>query len=431
MQRAKATKERHVSFLEGAFVITVFIFGTRISSTFSTVYFAGIPVHTYFWFASYITAGGILCLHYGIRWVFWVARHRLLLGVVLLVALTSVLWSVNPILTLQRAIHLLGTTLISFYIGLHIPSRTALSLFAWALIFIIIGNTFVALAFPQVGQEDLFGTLVWKGWDYHKNGLGSTTAIAVLFFAIHSHSVDVKNPWGYRALCILSFIVLLKSNSATGLIIVFVGISIAISLSLAKWLRLSGRITGLLLSLLLLMMAMVGVILSLAGEFGTLTGLVGRSANLTGRTDLWEMVWSLIKERPLHGYGYGALWNPKPGTESPIGAHLENQLGWLPPSAHNGFMNIASELGIPATIIVVLFAIQTLIKSLRVYLRHPSSFSLLVVALLSALIVRMFSEQVLFTSRSLAWIIFVALPILLQRIPPTKRYAVNETTLSK
>jgi O-antigen ligase len=397
------------------------VFGAGITNIFSTVYFAGVPIHTYLWIASYITVGWILCLHYGIRWFFWIARYRSLLGIVLLVALASVLWSVDPILTLQRAIHLIGTTLIGCYIGIHIPPRTALSLFAWALIIIIFGNTFVALAFPDVGQEDLFGTLVWKGWDYHKNGLGSSAAIAVLFFAIHTHSVDVRNRWAYRALCVFSFVVLLKSNSATGLVTVMAGAGIAISLSFANQLQLSGWITGLLLSLLLVMMSVGGAVVFFTGELGMLTGLVGRSADLTGRTGLWEIIWSLVKERPWLGFGYGGLWNPKPDAVSPIGALLESQLGWLPPSAHNGFMNIASELGIPIATIVTLFSIQTLIESLLVYLRRPSTFGLLVVALLFALIVRMSTEQVMFTSRSLPWIIFVALPISLLQIPPVKR----------
>ena len=429
--KGRNTNERRISVLEGAFVFTVFIFGTRISSTFSTVYVAGLPVHTYFWFASYLTAVGILCLHYGFRWIFWLARYRLLLGVVLFVALASVLWSINPILTLQRAIHLTGTTLIGCYIGFHIPLRTALSLLTRALVFIIIGNIFIALAFPHVGQEHLDGTLVWKGWDYHKNGLGATMAISVLFFAIHTYSVYVRNRWVYRALCILSFVVLLKSNSATGLVTVLVGAGFAISLSLANKLRLSGLITGLLLSFLLLMMSVSSGILIFAGELGTLTGLVGRSADLTGRTELWEMIWSLVKQRPWLGYGYGGLWNPKPGTVSPIGAHLESRLGWLPPSAHNGFLHITSEIGIPTAIIVVLFTIKMYFESLHAYLRRPSTFALLVVVLLSALIVRMFSEQVLFTSRSLDWIIFVALPILLLRAPPAKRDVVNKATRPK
>jgi O-antigen ligase len=426
----RLSMERRAPFLEGVFVVSVYIFGTGLANVFDPATIAGYPIHAYFWFASYAMAGGILCLHYGIRWIFWVARYRSLLGIVLFAAIASVLWSIDPVLTLQRAIHLIGTTLIACYIGIHIPVRAALSLLAWALIFITFGNAFVALAIPSFGQENLYGTVVWKGWNYTKNGLGSIVAIAVLFFAIHTYSVDVRRRWVYQTLCVLSFLVLLKTNSATGLVTVLVGAGIAISLSLANRLRLPGWITGSLLSLLLVTMGLISAIVIYAGEFGMLTSLVGRSADLTGRTGLWDMVLSMIKERPWLGYGYGALWNPKPDTVSPIGALLESQLGWLPPSAHNGFMNIASELGIPIATIVALFAIQSVIESLLVYLRRPSTFALLVLALLSAMIVRMFTEQIMFTSRSLLWIIFVALPIILLRIPPTKRYVANEATRS-
>jgi O-antigen ligase len=270
---------------------------------------------------------------------------------------------------------------------------------------------------PDIGQEYLQGAQVWKGWHFHKNGLGFPAAIAFLFFAFRPLSVDVRNYWVYWVLCVLSFLVLFKSGSATALISLSVGAGIAIYLSLANGLRLSGQITGLLLSLLLVLIAVVSTIIIFAGNVEILTGLVGRSGDLTGRTGLWKMVVSLIMERPWLGFGYGTLWTPTPGTESIIGPLLEHQLRWLPPHAHNGFLNIASQLGIPIALIATTFSIQALMEPLRLYLRTPSSFVLLIVALLSALTVRTLTEQVIFTDRTLNWIIFVALPILLLRSP--------------
>jgi O-antigen ligase len=412
--------ERRVSLFENTFVIVIFILSTGILSIFPTIFVAGSPLSTYFWLTSYLWVGGVLYLTYGAQLFFWFIRYRLLLGVVLLTVLASVLWSVNLILTLQRAIHLIGTTFIGFYIGFHIPQRITSLLLGRALTIIIVGNIFVALAFPDIGQENLQGAQVWKGWHYQKNGLGFTAALAFLFFSIRTFSVDVRNRWAYWILSALSFLVVFKSGSATALITMLTGAGIAIYLSLAHGLRLSGLITGLLLSLLLAIMGVVGAVIFFVGDIEVLTRLVGKSGDLTGRTGLWEMVVALIMKRPWLGYGYGALWTPKPGTESIIGSLLEHQLGWLPPTAHNGFLNMASELGLPIAIIATIFSIQSLVEPLRLYLRRPSSSALLVVALLSALIICTFSEQVLFTDRSLYWIIFIALPILLLRSLPQR-----------
>jgi O-antigen ligase len=413
--KRKLSMERRVSLFETTLIIIIFILGTGVLSIFPTIFIAGSPLSTYFWLASYLWVGGTLSRRYGIRWIFWLIRYRFLLGIVLLVALGSVLWSIDPILSLQRAIHLIGTTLIGFYVGFHVPPRITLFLLSRALTIIIVGNVFVALVFPGIGQEDLFGEHVWKGWHFHKNGLGFTATIACLFFSIRTLSVEVKNRWVYWALCALSFLLLIKSGSATALITLLSGAGIAISLSFAKRLGLSGQMIGFLLSFYLAMMGVVGAIIFFAGDIEMVTRLVGKSGDLTGRTGLWEMVVSLIKERPWLGFGYGALWSPKPGTESVIGPLLENQLGWLPPHAHNGFLNIASESGLPIAIIATIFSIQSIIKPLRLYLRWPSPSALLVVALLCALIIRAFSEPVIFTDRSLNWIIFIALPILLLR----------------
>jgi O-antigen ligase len=412
--------DRRVSFYESTFVIVIFILSTGILSIFPTIFVAGSSLSTYFWLASYLWVGGVLYRNYGIQQFFWFIRYRLLVVVVVMGALASVLWSIDPAQTLQRSVHLIGTTLIGFYIGFHIPPRTTPLFLARALTIIIVGNIFVALAFPNIGQENLQGAQVWKGWHYHKNGLGFTAALAFLFFSIRIFSVDVRNRWAYWILCILSFLVLIKSGSATALIATSAGASIAIYLSLANGLRFSGQITGLLLALHLAIMGALGAIILFAGDIGILTRLVGKSGDLTGRTGLWEMVVALIMKRPWLGFGYGTLWSPKPGTESIIGPLLEHQLGWLPPHAHNGFLNMASQLGLPITVIAVIFTIQSLMEPLRLYLRRPSSSALLVVALLSALIIRTFSEQVLFTDRSLYWIIFIALPILLLRSLPQR-----------
>jgi O-antigen ligase len=413
--KRKLSMERRVSFFEATFLIIIFILGTGVLSIFPTIFVAGSPLSTYFWLVSYLWVGGELCRYHGIRWIFWLIRYRFLLGVALLTALASVLWSIDPTLTLQRAIHLIGTTLIGFYVGFHVPPRITLLLLSRALTIIIAGNVFVALVFPDVGQEDLFGEHVWKGWHYHKNSLGFTASIAFLFFSIRTFSGERRNRWVYWTLCALSFLLLIKSGSATALITLLSGAGIAISLSFAKRLGLSRQIIGFLISFYLAMIGIVGAIIFFAGDIEMVTRLVGKSGDLTGRTGLWEMVVSLIKERPWLGFGYGALWSPKPGTESVIGSLLENQLGWLPPHAHNGFLNIASESGLPIAIIATIFSIQSFIKPLRLYIQRPSSSALLVVALLCALIIRAFSEPVLFTDRSLNWIIFIALPILLLR----------------
>ncbi len=413
--KRKLSMERRVSLFESTLIVVILILGTGALSIFPTIFIAGSPLSTYFWLASYFWVGGILCLHYRIRWLFWLIRYQFLSAIVLLVMLTSVLWSIDQILTLQRAIHLIGTTLIGFYVGFHVPPRITLLLLSRALTIIIVGNVFVALVLPDVGQEDLFGEHVWKGWHFHKNGLGFTASIAFLFFSIRTLSVERINRWVHGVLCILSFLLLIKSGSATALITFLSGAGIATSLSFAKRLGLSGWITGFLLSFYLIMMGVVGSIIFFAGDIEMATSLVGKSGDLTGRTGLWEMVVSMIKERPWLGFGYGSIWSPKPGTESVVGPLLENQLGWLPPHAHNGFLNIASEVGLPVAIIASIFSIQSIIKSIRLYLRQPSSSALLVAALMSALIIRTLSEQVIFTDRSLNWIIFVALPISLLR----------------
>ncbi len=106
--------ETDLSFLERVTVMVAFLHGAGALGTLAGMVFpcGGVNVETPLWLALYAWAGGMLFVRYGMDWFFWFLRFRFLLVVVLSAALASVLWSVNPSLTLQRAIHLIGTTLI-------------------------------------------------------------------------------------------------------------------------------------------------------------------------------------------------------------------------------------------------------------------------------------------------------------------------------
>jgi O-antigen ligase len=59
----------------------------------------------------------------------------------------------------------------------------------------------------------------------------------------------------------------------------------------------------------------------------------GRDPTLTGRTTVWELAWQSVVERPILGFGYGSYWTALSGAKYSFGD------SWLPPDAHNGFLD--------------------------------------------------------------------------------------------
>jgi hypothetical protein len=60
---------------------------------------------------------------------------------------------------------------------------------------------------------------------------------------------------------------------------------------------------------------------------------------LTGRAEIWEVVWTKIKEKPLFGWGFN-------GTEELISSSFDPSFAGTPVNAHNAFLQTILSLGL-------------------------------------------------------------------------------------
>jgi hypothetical protein len=74
-------------------------------------------ISTMSWLACYLWAAVLLIYWYGTGWIRWLARYRTILLTVVVAVILSFSWSISPALTVQRSIHLVGTTIVAIYIG--------------------------------------------------------------------------------------------------------------------------------------------------------------------------------------------------------------------------------------------------------------------------------------------------------------------------
>jgi O-antigen ligase len=93
------------------------------------------------------------------------------------------------------------------------------------------------------------------------------------------------------------------------------------------------------------------------GLFGSVIHLLGRNETLTGRTDIWHMLWNW-NVNPLVGTGFESFW---------LGERRETVQDLYPGlnEAHNGYLETYLNLGIAGVIITVATLLATYAKSTR------------------------------------------------------------------
>jgi len=368
---------------------------------------AASAVITPLWLALYLAAFVGLMVGHGVNWLSWLVRYRILLVILMLGTLASIGWALDTRLSLERTVHLLGSTLIAIYIGFTVPLLTTLRVMGVVLGLLFVASVGAALALPGFGLEDYAGTPVWRGVFTTKNGLGFWAATGVLLYVALSDSL---NGFFTRLLCFLMAALclglLVFSHSATSLLVMLLAGALSLYLFIAMRFRL-GFVRMAVLAVL------VGGLAAFAVANLPSAELVGRSDDLTGRGEVWTQTWQLIMQRPVTGFGYGVLWFPSEQT-SWIQESLTD-FTWTVHHAHNGFLQVASEIGLPLAVVALLMVVQQLVEIFYCQYQRQQAGVLFVLAFSVAYLISNYSEARFLVNRELFWILFIALPISMLR----------------
>jgi O-antigen ligase len=243
--------------------------------------------------------------------------------------MVSSVWSIDPWTSFARSTAL--TTIIVMTVGLvgrhgvtgvmksiHIAGVIVL-VASFALL--VIGPTF---AFEQFGLGASFRAGFW-----HKNQLALfLTCFVICLVADWNSEKHVFRLVKDAVMLVGSFILIWQSHSVSGIVISSGAVLIACLLSFHQRVVRAPLVmlTGLFIAVLLVLI-LVGV-----GKDALLEGF-GRDPTLTGRTTVWELAWQSVVERPILGFGYGSYWTALSGAKYSFGD------SWLPPDAHNGFLD--------------------------------------------------------------------------------------------
>jgi exopolysaccharide production protein ExoQ len=231
----------------------------------------------------------------------------------------------------------------------------------------------------------------------NKNVLGRCMVLSTVLFLIRSRMPSHRILSLAAAALSMSLVVLSRSASA-------IVILLALLALIPMFILWSSR------NRLAIAMLIVGVVvlgtaaLLLVANSEMVLNALGKEPTLTGRTELWQAVWSSIMERPWLGYGYGVFWT---GWQGASAAVLET-VGWQTPHAHNGILDLWLSLGFIGVATFVASFIAAVGRAVAAAQARDSVDAIWPLVFLSFMLFYNMTESTILRAHSLYWVLYVA-----------------------
>ena len=294
--------------------------------------------------------------------------------------LISVLWSVDPRLTLNQGTVYFFVVLGAIGLVEALDGDELMDLAALICGLSAVASVVQFLIFPEPGD--------FRGVFSHKNLLGQAMAGGVLTAL---HGIRIRSGRRFRYICIFALctIVGLMSKSATSVLTIIV----------FCWLDILGRLylrggpTRKLSIFLSIVSVQIAIVFVLNADL--IFDLLGKDQTLTGRTLIWPYVIDNISEQPILGWGFHAFWS----TLNPHASQISNVLGWMIPEAHNGILEFLLQIGLVGTLFFMFLWVRNFAMALKCMNGPARQFGLSSVLLLIGILVIGVSEEVLLSGQ--------------------------------
>lgn len=272
--------------------------------------------------------------------------RRLLL--VCFVCMASCAWSVDPLLTIRRAAVLFVTTIIGIYLGRRYSLRGLQRVVLHALLLLAVLSLVAFLVYPGAVLDPSHpGT--FRGLTEHKNYFGEFMSILLLTACTYPYP-----PLSFLlrgALVIVTLLLLVWAHSATAIVSLLLAMLLIPGLYLMRFRKSQA------LPAVALICGFQALILLVGSNYqDQLLAFGGKDRTLTGRSEVWDLVWGSILRKPLFGYGYDAFWESRQVESS----RIVSQLGWHVAHSHNGYLEALLSIGLVGCSVLLFVLIVSL-----------------------------------------------------------------------
>lgn len=357
-----------------------------------------------------LTQHGIFIITLGLLLLRWrqtlhVASKGFFIWGLLLLILTSSLWSDTPITTLRGSISLSETTLFGLYFAARFSMQDQLKLLTiCGSIFAVVSLAF-SLAVPSAAIEAGVHAGSWRGPIIQKNLFARALVLFATAAYVQQPTHFLGKAIGLLTLLLCIFLIVM-SASKTGIVILI------LMLFLAELQRFFYKLFTYLPMVFVpvfcvTILSGMAAIVTAVSNAQTIVNLTGRTLTLSGRTEIWSALVTKISERPLLGYGYQGFWRGIYGESAYIGKVFGNT--YLPPHSHNGFFELTLAFGLLG---LVLFALSFLLNArfaLILPVVIPPTVALWPLAYLTFIVLYNQTESTLVAHNSIFWALYVTL----------------------
>lgn len=326
----------------------------------------------------------------------------------------SLFWAINPEIGLRRLALTIVVTWTTFALVRVIKAKIAFDLIRVIFLLILLFNYIAVFLFPNIGiTDDTFAWLAgaWHGILGEKNHAGAVTALTVLLFMFGATHIK----WSVRLVVLIAaFYFLYRTTSKTSLGLAVVATALGCSLLFYKPYYRLVAITSLMICVVLVLIA-IGVYSN--SVVGFLNEYMSDPESLTGRVQIWPVLWDYFQENWLLGAGFGSFWNI--GAESPIFVGE----GWVTEiaSGHNGYLDILVQVGLPGLLIVFFAAFISPASQIIWFKQLDPQRSALIVSILFFCFAHNLTETTLFDRDSIVFIFILLAIAALERVHQDER----------
>ena len=357
-----------------------------------------------------------LVLVYHRRALYVFKQAPFLWGVCILEVL-SFIWSIQPNISAETAREVWQTGSFGLFLATRFSLKQQVKITAIAFGIGGFLSLLLGLAIPAVGIHSWDHPGAWKGVFDYKNTLGSFMVVGAatsLLLAIDPEKPEKKGWWGF-ALC---FLLVILSTSKTALVAMFLSLGTVFVTRKFRW---RGRLAVIIIDFGILVAT--GFSALLVNYWFTLLAGLGKDPTLTGRIPMWGVMIDLIQERPFLGYGRAAFFSGGSPYPRIVGSSISKV--FIPPHAHNGFIELALEVGL---IGLGLFLISLGLAYFRAITRAftpRDCGDLWPLVFLTFLVFNNTTETLLLRFSHVYWVLFISLAMSLalprrQQIPTPK-----------
>lgn len=287
-------------------------------------------------------------------------------------ATLSVLWSIEPDVTLRRVYRFVTVLVVCMAFTVQGWHRRRYQNVARTLLtMILIASVIFVLMAPQYAiQAQLVSELkgAWRGITTGKNVLGPLASDALILW-LHAWLSKESKPAIAALGLSLSLLVLIKTRSDDSILATTFGVAFMLLLlrPAGTLRRYMPYIVGLFaVAIAVYALAVLNLIPGSATLLSPVTLLTGKSLTFSNRTAIWAVLEAHIRLHPWLGTGYGAYWYDTPNSPS---QEMVRFLYFYPTEGHNGYLDVINDTGYVGFSLLIAYFISYIRQSLQL-MRH-------------------------------------------------------------